>query len=1655
MQYTDVSAKPAAGGVDSYSARAKISEDYVEDALNMDVDASGRWSKRPGYETNNGWLPLRARRFIQDGTSIRVHFDSSQIINLATVELGPVIMYGKLPQLDTYGTSSYSDEFNVVYFESFNLINRDTLSVGTHTLEKPAADTGVTSKYVYVGLAQALSQGSASNEILTPSLVEIDTSSFDITVEYTITAQSSGYLYYKEKEAETGVTYIETWPVGMVTCQIESATHGLSHTRMSVKVFEEAGGVATEIIPMQVFITSDGQVNIEIQNAITGYVILSTVPVENYYSAPATAGVNTIIIPSPPSELCFYYIYYYDQLSGSRYQAMPSLIAYDADTNTTAITYELAVGSETVEVYYEEGVSIANIIELIDPAGSATTDTTEGSFVVWGMGHEGIYTPASVRGGHVHHLDNYKSVGEQRLVAGVNGCLYAQTAFADADSAYLMDTKYTSLNGRVDGEQILGPLFTTSDEDRTRGNVIDASIEDNTALCTDVTYISAGVTQVTLAFTAKTGTIATASSADDLITISGMSDTRNNGVFGIRSVISEDAISAVIEIDNESAFDTTIEEAGCLGRAGVFTDTLAFTVYERFIPGDFLYAEGIAEYEMSATVDATTVMLKGITEATTFSSNLLVTGRRTGRVIPLRLNDSTLSVENLVRGDSLDFSGVAQKPVIKNVVTGADVIVSATTVDGVTTFDLQAARTLNEGQYITIFGDYSDAYNGEWQIDTAPSTIQITVLTPNLPDAYIPAMRLLGKCVEIDQSLEWEDSFESSAITPVGRWLPIEAPSRGDSLVVTDTSALLFASNSYSNQPNVSSTVVSDSMFFANGDDSVKKYDGVSVMQAGLTRTIPSAFMSFDNTVPSLKKGFEIAYTAASVAGKSFTIGVDAFNVGDRIYDDTTEAIFVVTDKHQDIANDTWKIVVAGDTTGLTGTGTLTLVKRLRYYVRFNLIDRNNNIISSNAANSSDMYFDLVEDGRVRIKTSYYYPQGFQDYTRLEVELYKTLSNSPAPFYLTKRLAVDMNYSGTTSLEFIDDNDDEFLTELDVVSSALLQTEIGKNWQPAYRAKSITTLDNRLIAANLKGWPRFDVTLKPKGVSLTSTNLNGLKFLFKKDNTDASALSNFTDRQAFEFRNTGAVTCSITTGVVTAAAHGLSTGNWIYLFYNAAGVNKNFGNSGWFQIEVINANTFSLLGWGHDITATTSPDRFVTATAKTDIPVWIGVDGNYNQVNGNSTGSVELVAARRLADAVNFTMSYSQYLDKAEHGVFEPWLTAYAGSDYNIGQIVVESQLSLTTTPEMVVGTIPASLSLFVNNLARDSAEQIGASTALYPSRVSLSYRNYPELFDNLDGERSTSDSVVDINPADGQEIIKIVPFFAESTTGIAALDQTIIVFKEASVYALDTATREYKRIHSRGAVAPFSITPVGTCIMFATLGGIYRVTRQLTVQNVGKMMLGKWKADVAKDALSYACATHWEHERQYKLSLPATGQTVNSLCFVMHYDREEEGLPPAWTPYDSIPATMWANQGAGSFFGSTEGIVYMVRQYNLPIDYRDDVSAIASSVTFRPEDFGLPGIRKTVPAAVVQLETDIDVNNIVVKSATNLSRTFQEMASIDIDAATSPGIKCSLDDKRGTHVQIKIEHAEIDEEFSVVGINYQVGRMNIAGVSQAKEYTR
>ena len=1852
-QWQDVQTKPASGGIDSYSARAKIRDGYVEDAINMDCDANGKYSARVGYENYYGYLPLRASRFEQDAYTIKLFFDSNVAIDLTSTPAGPLVVYGTLPPATTYSGSTFGSTAAGKYFTSYTIESSEILTGDStsRTSVRTAASTGISSKYVFMGTLQVVAPA-PSNTTLEMESISISATTFDVTMGYTFTSNTSVYFMFLQKDAVTASTYIYTatsdteivtgsnsgghimlttasmsFSDGDVvritstgdipnsltllvdyyvrdrsatTCKlaltaggsaisyggapgtpgtgtitltkqgqtfsIPAATHNLNSVHIGVKIFNDVSNVVTELVASEVTLNTSGDVTFTVSGSITGHAILTTLPNANTSTSSAVLGSNTFTITGIASPYCFYYIYASTGI-GTYVQVVPESISYNHATTTTTITYLVAASSETVEVWWEEATIVGNVISLTDSgSASPTLALANPSITVWGIGHKTIYRDGTPRGGWVHALDNYKSSLTESLVAGCGGALFSAMPRASAVTAALMPNLYGHLRARTTAEKVVGPLFSTASTARTRGSVYDASITSGgLATVTDITYVSTGFVDLTLSFTSKTGTISTSidttTGSADRIVVSANENPLNTGTFIISSVVAESATSATIRVINSAAVSTQVNEVGISGKAGVFTDILAVD-NGRFIAGDIItYDNAAANYTIVA-LRSSTLILINTTTLVTISSSILMYGTRTSRIIPTRDGGGTATVTNYVIGDTLSVPFVTNKPTVLNVAAAASTaLTSIVTTGTVATVTFSGNHTYNAGGYISIYGDVNNLLNGEWLIASVPSATTLTFATTVAAATYTGCYNL-GYSVELDESLEWYDSAAVTTMGVVGRWWPLDAPPRGAAIGVLDTATSPLGANDYSNQPITSSVGMRDSLYFTNGDDTILKYDGTYLYEAGLRRITPSVFMGLDTSVASIQADQAVSYTTVNTTGKSFLLANDAFAVGDYVYDSNTAKVFLIVEKQTATASGstTFRVVVAGDTSTLSNTGTLTKAKRFRYYFRFNMIDRNNNLIAGNAASSNDCYFDLFVAGRIRIKTSYYPTLRTADYDRIELEIYRTKSNQKAPFYLTKRIA--LNFATLNAIDVVDDNDDDFLTQLDVVHSSLLGQEIGTAWQPPFRAKCITTANNSLIISNLKGWPEFDLTMKPTTSLLTAMTLNGFSFLFRKDNTDTTTTSDFQTVQKFEYKSTGATTISgpvtftfahtavdnandwvdgvthgMTTGdrfktTTTSAPSGITPGDiywaivlsstrfayasslanaiagtkiaiaqgsagtasaqsdgcrqsdttiylasgapatnsWIYLFYPAVGTNYNFGFAGWFQVTTASMTggyIMTLQGYGFTITptfGTSFPTRFITATTTSDIPVWIGTDGNYNQVGGNVIGqSVEIIAATRLADAINFTHTYSKYMNKINYPNFEKWLIARSGEDFGVGQITMDVPENISTTVEVVIGTIPTGLNVFIHGLNRSSAEQVSTTTQLFPSRVGISFKNYPEMFDNLTSTQIYSRSVVDINPADGQEITCAIPFFGESTFGAAALNQVVAIFKPNSIYVLDIESRQYQRIDSRGigCSAPKSVTSTKDGIMFINHGGIYRLNTQMKVDYVGRFMKGKWDALVNHDLTDIAGASHWGHKSQYKVFLPplaaaASSDTYPTQAFVYNYDNEEVGERGSWTRYTDMAALLGCNQDDYNFFASVNGCVYWNRSYDGAVDYRDDASAIPATLLFRADDFGVPSSRKSVYRAVVQIDaTATTLTNVTMSVATNLSTTYTTVATMSF--ATSDGnvtVEASPADKKGVHFQVKMVHSAIDEQLSVIGLGYEVAKLTFKGVAQSADYS-
>jgi hypothetical protein len=500
------------------------------------------------------------------------------------------------------------------------------------------------------------------------------------------------------------------------------------------------------------------------------------------------------------------------------------------------------------------------------------------------------------------------------------------------------------------------------------------------------------------------------------------------------------------------------------------------------------------------------------------------------------------------------------------------------------------------------------------------------------------------------------------------------------------------------------------------------------------------------------------------------------------------------------------------------------------------------------------------------------------------------------------------------------------------------------------------------------------------------------------------------------------------------------------VFNTAQGLDKKLGYVGWYKVTATGSLTFSY----QDDSATgvaSSTVSYAVAATSGRIPVWLGTDGNYNNIMPQTSNDVKFTAALFLANAINATMRKST----------DPWLTAQAGASYPAGQITLNTTKVLGTTPELVAPSGISGFTLYANDNLLTSGLEVSFVESRFPSRLALSYPNFPEIFDNpLVKSGDASDSVVDVNPADGQEITALAPFFGTSVgSDFAQLTQKLVVFKTNSVYLVNVRTKEVERLDTRGlgCTAPASVASGKNCLFFANDSGVCRLNRDLTV-TVESKLTNFWREEVNRSALAVAAGHHYSVGRRYKLSLPMGQETANSQVVVYDYGPEDRGEPGGWVRYTNHNTTGWCNLADKAFWSSSDGNVFQVRDRGEPSDYRDNASAVAeSSVTLKADDFGISGFRKQVQNLVTFLDLrGTDVTDLKVFSALDLSNEFTLQSTVSKKLDDPTHFRTSLSSRRGNYFQVKYTHQHKDQKFTLASVSYTVSNIGYKLTREASD---
>jgi hypothetical protein len=170
-----------------------------------------------------------------------------------------------------------------------------------------------------------------------------------------------------------------------------------------------------------------------------------------------------------------------------------------------------------------------------------------------------------------------------------------------------------------------------------------------------------------------------------------------------------------------------------------------------------------------------------------------------------------------------------------------------------------------------------------------------------------------------------------------------------------------------------------------------------------------------------------------------------------------------------------------------------------------------------------------------------------------------------------------------------------------------------------------------------------------------------------------------------------------------------------------------------------------------------------------------------------------------------------------------------------------------------------------------------------------------------------------------------------------------------------------------------------------------------------------------------------------------------------------------SWTIYDNHPATGWANQGEDSYFGSTAGQVFSIRNAGDETDFRDNSSAYSWLATLRAMDFGDGGIRKTFAGIVTHFRVVSPESTIELKVAVDLKKAFVPTEAIRVDNPTPNtllsdiegqklvSIKSAIPLRAGLYLQAQYSSSCYDTPVEISSVDYRVSAKSDKGITEAR----
>ncbi len=623
LQFSYIFDKAFTLGINQHDSPDSISEGYVEDAVNVDVEATSL-VRRQGYEKYCGDVPLRIEAMLLTESSgdTRGEFILPDYVDLGDLTKGPIEL-----SLYYYRTADTSPQGPNVYRfteTEWTVGDRVVLPSSATTQTFTTLQTGVSSVECLFGL-----QNTASGETFFVGDVSLDTVSFDLTLGYNTPSDIETFVYTYEPDAS--LKYFDDSIAPGATLTVSGATHALPTSNLLAVLYSKDGTTLTQIYPesfaIDIASSSVAAVFSETPAGTSLGIFLTSVP-DSQTIEGTTDGISSrtlVVIPNATSRQIFASCYLEDITTNTLNQIYPDSIVYDNLTKEHVITFQHPNISFNYRICYAYGVTSTNklIVDSMGVAllgGDGSQVITKMLSLVHGINQESLPTKS-----FVNFIDNYTPLAQ--TVIGVDGMLLKSDSTGISE---LFDART-----RVSPTVVIGPTFQQTvpmaSMRRTEGYLVSSSCNSSGYLTVEQVEFNAPYTTYYLrailyqAYDGSASPISISSLIDvtrDKLTVSHLTNARFNGTFPIISVAHVNSGMISVTVNNSAVTNARWNTSDVAGLAGIFTDQIQFNSVVTAPAGSTLSINTSTTVTVDSTPSSQILNISGVTTTSKLTAGL-------------------------------------------------------------------------------------------------------------------------------------------------------------------------------------------------------------------------------------------------------------------------------------------------------------------------------------------------------------------------------------------------------------------------------------------------------------------------------------------------------------------------------------------------------------------------------------------------------------------------------------------------------------------------------------------------------------------------------------------------------------------------------------------------------------------------------------------------------------------------------------------------------------------------------------------------------------------------------------------------------------------------------------------------------------------------